>query len=155
MKSPKIFQIVLIGIFVVFVGIGMLAFSGYLPTPSDPKDVNYGEVMMWGILPSSVMDPLLSSTGPIRNEKIIIKYVEKKKETLDQEFIEALASGNGPDLIVLPHYSIAKNLDKLTIIPFESVTENYFKNTFLEEGELFLQSKGTVALPFTVDPIVM
>lgn len=155
MRSPKIFQIVLIGMFVVFLGIGMLAFSGHLPTPKDSKDINYGEVTMWGVLPSSVMDPLLSSTGPIRNEKIVIKYVEKKKETLDQEFIEALASGNGPDLIVLPHYSIAKNIDKLTIIPFESVTENYFKNTFLEEGELFLRSAGIAAIPFTIDPIVM
>jgi ABC-type glycerol-3-phosphate transport system substrate-binding protein len=101
------------------------------------------------------MDPLLSSVGPIGSEKIVIKYVEKKKETLDQEFIEALASGSGPDLIELPHYSIAKNLDKLAIIPFESVSENHFKNTFLEEGELFLQSKGITALPFTIDPIVM
>ena len=149
MKSPKLFQIVLIGMFVVFLGIGMLAFSGYIGKPADPKDINYGEVTMWGVLPAEVMTPLLSSTGPIRNEKIVIKYVEKKKETLDQEFIEALASGEGPDLVVLPHYSIAKNLDKITLIPYESVSENYFKNTFLEEGELFLQSKGTI------DPIVM
>lgn len=155
MRSPKLFQIALIGIFVVFLGVGMLAFSGKLPKPADPKNINYGEVTMWGTLPTDVMAPLLSSTGPLRAEKITIKYIEKKKETLDQDFIEALARGEGPDLIMLPHYSMVKNLDKLALIPYESVSENYFKNTFLEEGELFLYSNGIAALPFTIDPIVM
>lgn len=155
MKSPKIFQFILIGIFAVFLVIGMLAFSGKLPKPKSESDINYGNVTLWGTIPSEAVQPLISSSGVLGSEKIFIRYVEKDASTFDQEFIEALASGNGPDLIMLPHYGVTKHLDKLSLISYQTISESYFKNTFLEEGELFLRPDGIVALPFVIDPIVM
>lgn len=156
MQSPKLFQIILISVFVVLIVIGMLAFSGKLPTPKSEKDINYGEVVLWGTIPTNAILPLISPAGIIGSDpKVSLKYVEKNKNTIDQEFVEALAAGNGPDLIMLPQDGIAKNLNKITIIPYQSVSENFFKNTFLEEGELFLRPEGSVALPFVLDPIVM
>lgn len=156
MQSPKIFQAVLVGIFVVLLAVGMLAFSGKLPKPTSESDINYGEVVLWGTIPTNAILPIISPAGIIGSEpKVTIKYIEKDKSTIDQEFIEALAAGNGPDIIMLPQDGIAKNLNKVTVIPYQSVSENFFKNTFLEEGELFLRPEGSVALPFVLDPIVM
>lgn len=156
MQSPKLFQFILIGVFVVLLAVGMLAFSGKLPKPQREEDINYGEVVMWGTIPSEAMISITSPSGVLKDEKkVSIRYVEKNKSTFNQEFIEALATGEGPDIVLLPHDSIAKNLDKITPIPYTSVSENFFKNTFLEEGELFLYTQGIAALPFVLDPIVM
>lgn len=156
MEKPKTFQIILIGIFVVFLILGFLGFSGKLDfiLPASEKDINYGEVSLWGTVPSKTMQTLIA--GPLRDVKsVTIKYVEKSAATFDRDFIEALANGSGPDMILLPQDEILKKLNKLSPIPYQTVPERDFKNTFLEEGEMFLRPGGIVALPFIIDPIVM
>jgi len=154
MEAPRTFQIVVTGIFAVLLVLGFLGFSGKLPLPMSKKDINYGEVTLWGTIPFNVMQALIADN--IGNQGIVtIKYVEKSPATFDRDFVEALATGKGPDIILLSQDSISKNLDKLTLIPYQSVTERDFKNTFLEEGEMYLRPEGIVALPFTIDPIVM
>lgn len=154
MKSLKPFQVVTIAIFVVFIAIGMLAFSGKIPTPGSKDKVNYGEIVVWGTLPQKTFTAI--NEGPLFSESAVsISYVEKSPSTISQEFIEALAVNAGPDLIIFPHDEVYKNLDKITLMPYQSVPENFFKGTFLEEGELFLSSNGIIALPFVIDPIVM
>jgi ABC-type glycerol-3-phosphate transport system substrate-binding protein len=48
-----------------------------------------------------------------------------------------------------------KQANKITVIPYESYAEGTFKTTFLQEGELFLTPNGLLAIPFSVDPLVM
>ncbi|MBI5078193.1 MAG: extracellular solute-binding protein [Candidatus Yonathbacteria bacterium] len=154
MQKPKIFQMIIIGVFVVFVIFGFLGFSGKLPLPMRGGDVNYGEVILWGSIPVSTMQTLISDN--FRDEKSVsIKYVEKNAETINRDFIEALASGKGPDIILIAQDEIIKNLDKFSLISYQTVLERDFKNTFIEEGEMFLRPNGVIALPFTIDPIVM
>lgn len=154
-KQPKKFQIVLIGVFVVLLILGFLGFSGKLPLPSSGGGaVNYGNVTLWGTIPVATMQELIASNlMTIKN--VTINYVAKSEETFNTDFIEALASGKGPDLILLPQDDILKKLDKLSIIPYQVFPERDFKNTFIEEGEMFLRPDGVLALPFTIDPIVM
>lgn len=153
-KSPNIFQIVLIGFFVVLLILGFLGFSGKLPMPTSEKDINYGEVTLWGSVPNTTMQTLLANN--FRDEKRIkIKYVEKRTENFNRDFVEALASGKGPDMVILPQDELLKNLNKLAPISYQTILERDFKNTFIQEGEMFLRPEGTVALPFMVDPIVM
>lgn len=157
MKSLKTFQIVVIGVFLVLLIFGFLGFSGKLDSilpARDKKEVNYGEVTIWGTIPSSMMQSLI--TGTLRNVKSVsIKYVEKSEAVFDRDFIEALASGIGPDIILIPQNEILKKLNKLTPISYQTFPERDFKNTFLEEGEMFLRPTGIVALPFIIDPIAM
>lgn len=157
MKSPKTFQIVVIGVFLVLLIFGFLGFSGKLDSilpASGKKDINYGEVTMWGTIPSSMMQSLI--TGTLRDVKSVsIKYVEKSEAVFDRDFVEALASGIGPDVILIPQNEILKKLNKLTPISYQTIPERDFKNAFLEEGEMFLRPTGIVALPFIIDPIVM
>src|SRR3989344_1194635 len=155
MKQPKLFQIVVIGFFVILLILGFLAFSGKLPfLPTSKSDVNYGEVTLWGSVPKATMQTLI--TDNLRAEKSVsIKYVEKRAETFSSDFVEALASGNGPDMVILPQDELVKNLNKLSVIPYGTILERDFKNTFIEEGEMFLRPEGMVAMPFIIDPIVM
>lgn len=154
MERPKTFQMVIIGIFVVLLIFGFLGFSGKIPLPSSGEDINYGEVTLWGTLPLNTMQSLIG--GTLRNEKSVsIKYVGKSVATFERDFIEALASGTGPDIVLLSQDEMLKNLNKLSLIPYQTVLERDFKNTFLEEGEMFMFPGGIVALPFTIDPLVM
>ncbi|MHB1118411.1 MAG: ABC transporter substrate-binding protein [Minisyncoccota bacterium] len=154
MKSPNIFQFIVLGIFVVLIVFGMLAFSGRISLPTGKQDINYGEVTVWGTFPVNTMQSLIADK--LRNERnITITYVEKNKVTFSADLVEALAAGHGPDLFLIAQDEILRNLNKIALIPYESVTERDFKNTFVEEGEMFLRPEGIVALPFTVDPIVM
>ena len=153
-QQPKIFQIVLTGVFVVLLILGFLGFSGKLPLPSSKDDINYGEVTLWGSVPRETMQSLI--TNSLRDERSVsIKYVEKRPENFTRDFVEALASGKGPDMVILPQDELIKNLNKIAPISYETILERDFKNTFIEEGEMFLRPEGIVALPFMVDPIVM
>ncbi len=154
MEKPKIFQIAVIGIFVVFILIGMLAFSGKLPLPTSGKDVNYGVVTLWGTYPTSIVQSVIDEKLQAQ-KSVSIKYVEKNKSTFDRDFLEALASGTGPDLFMIGQDEILRNLNKITLIPYQTVPERDFKNTFIEEGEMFMRPDGIVAIPFTIDPLVM
>lgn len=154
MQKSNIFQIVVIGTFVVLIILGFLGFSGKLPLPTSSQDVNYGTITMWGTVPDVVMQQLIGNTLS-KDKRVNISYVEKNKDTIDRDFVDSLASGDGPDLIVISQDKIQKTLDKLTLIPYQSLSEQSFKSTFLPEGEMFLRPNGIVALPFTVDPLVM
>lgn len=154
MKEQSIFQIVVLAVFVVLFILGFLGFSDKIPLPKGKGDVNYGEITFWGTLPAQTMNGVIE--GKLRNDKsIAITYVQKDKATISRELVEALARGEGPDIFMLSEDEILKNLDKVTLIPYETYSERAFKDAFIEEGELYLSSHGIAALPFIVDPLIM
>ena len=91
----------------------------------------------------------------LNNKNIVISYIEKNLITFDIDLVEALAAGVGPDLFFLPQDLIIRHRDKVFPVPYESFSERNFKNTFVGEAELYLDSKGILAFPFTIDPLVM
>ncbi|MBI5798654.1 MAG: extracellular solute-binding protein [Candidatus Yonathbacteria bacterium] len=155
-KSPKIFQLVIAGIFVVLLIFGFLAFSGKLDSilPASGGNINYGQVTLWGTLPQQKMQSLITEKLKA-NKSISINYVQKRESSFNTDFVEALARGQGPDLIILSQDDVLKKLDKLRVIPYQSLPQRDFKNTYVEEGEMFLRSDGVVAMPIVVDPLVM
>jgi ABC-type glycerol-3-phosphate transport system substrate-binding protein len=154
MQRSNTFQIVVIGTFVVLLILGFLGFAGKLPLPSSGQDINYGTVTMWGTVPATTMERLIGETLNA-DSKVKISYTEKKPATFNNDFVDALARGAGPDLILIGQDSILKSMDKLTLIPYTSVPERDFRSAFIPEAELFIRPEGIVALPFTIDPIIM
>lgn len=153
MERKSIFQYVVLGIFGLLIIVGMLAFSGKIALPNRVEK-NYGTVTLWGTFPQKGMQAAIDAA--LRGQKIVIvKYVEKSAETFDNDFVNALATGRGPDLILLSGDKILSTLDKLTLIPYTSYPAATFKNTFVEEGEMFMLPNGIAAIPLTLDPMVM
>jgi len=154
MQNTKPFQIVVLGIFGFFIVLGLLAFSGRIPFLGGSKNINYGKVVVWGTLPGNTMQQVIGDKlQGVSN--LSISYVQKNKTTFAGDLVEALAAGTGPDLFLVSQDEILKNINKIALIPSESMSARDFKNTFVSEGEMFLQTDGIVALPFTIDPIVM
>jgi len=146
------FQIILISIFVFFIILGVVIFASYRATQSSSTDVT---ISMWGTIDSPSFNGFLSKVKKDLNKEIQINYMQKDPSTFDSELVEAIASGKGPDSIILPQDLIVRYKNKIYPIPYTSFPERTFKDTFIDEGNLFLSSDGIWAMPFFVDPLVM
>jgi len=150
MKSTSQFQIILLGVFGFFVIAGVILFSTF----QSAGTTNLPMLTLWGTIPELTMRTFLTSDAVLAT-KVKITYVEKDPTTLDQDFIESLAQGVGPDLVLLPQNLLEKERNKLQEISFKNYPERTFKDTFIEGGELFLTQTGVLGLPFSVDPLVL
>ncbi len=112
-------------------------------------------LVAWGTISSEAFDSAYKASTLVSSKAVNITYQRKDPSTFDSEFVEALAEGKGPDIVVLRDDYIYKQRNKLLVIPFKSYSERTFKDKFIEEGELFLNPEGVVAVPFIVDPLVM
>src|SRR3989344_5804273 len=152
MKNLSTFQIVLVSIFVIAAITGVIIFAKGFGGQSSQE---FPEVIIWGTFPKSVMDSVIGELKQNDKRFARVSYVEKDERTYDADFVNALASGIGPDLFFLSEDRILTHQDKITTIPFDTYSSRTFRNTFIEAGELFVVSDGILALPFSIDPMVM
>lgn len=155
MKNISIFQVVLLGIFGFFILLAVLLFSGVIPGfTGGNKQEFLGNVSVWGTVPESSMTKIISD-ALLGDKSVAIAYTEFDMADFDRVLVEALASGTGPDVVLLPHDLIVRHSDKVYAIPYSTVSERVFRDTFAEEGELYLTPMGVLGLPLTIDPLVM
>lgn len=145
------FQIALTVIFAAFIVIGVVLFSFFRGGGGSVQE----QITIWGTVSESVFSRYIQEVNSHKNDNVSVRYVEKSDESFDREFIEALASGSGPDAILLSQDMILRHKDKIYPIPYSSISERDFKDTFIEEAELYLSSDGIFALPLIIDPLVM
>lgn len=149
------FQTGLLVVFAFFIVFGVLVFAGIIPFFDSAPDGVGGEVVLWGTLPAANFTAPLEELNTESEDVFSVRYVEKKESTFDTELVEALASGTGPDMILLPHELVVRHENKVLPIPYASFSARAFRDSFVEEGELYLKDDGIVALPFSIDPLVM
>lgn len=150
----KNFQIIIVVIFIAGAVLGILVFSGAIPLGKKNSVGGQGTVVLWGTVPSSTIAPALESFNNA-NPTFVVQYVQKYPETFNNDLLEALASGNGPDMFFLPDDLAYGYTNKIFTIPYSSYPVSAFKNNFAGAGEVFLTSKGILAFPITIDPLVM
>ena len=148
------FQIILMVVFVALAILGILVFSGMIPIGTNNDPGSLGTVTIWGTDRDSLINPLLDQVNTA-NPTFVLKYVQKSPDTFDQDLIEALADGSGPDMLILPDSLAFKYSKKLYTLPFASYPLSAFKSNFATAGEVFLNQTGSLALPISIDPLVM
>lgn len=144
------FQIILLTVFGVAIVVAVAVFSLYRGAAN-----NIATITIWGDITSTDFYSLLNTPTLSRDRTLSVNYVDKSNKDIDAEFTEALARGTGPDLVLITQDKFWKYKPKLVAIPYASLSEADFKNTFVEEGELFLDPTGVYALPFAIDPMVL
>ncbi len=152
MKNSKLFQYIFIGAFIFFIIVGVILFSTYRSANQSLENIS---ITLWGTLPADAFSSFVSKFFSESDLKYTVNYSEKNPTTFEAELVEALASGTGPDAVILPADLIVHFSNKIYPIPYASLPELTFKNTFIQEGELYLTTSGALALPFSVDPLVM
>ncbi|OHA91203.1 MAG: hypothetical protein A2758_01885 [Candidatus Zambryskibacteria bacterium RIFCSPHIGHO2_01_FULL_49_18] len=145
------FQIILLSVFGFFILLAVLVFAMYRGGAGSEGAV----ISVWGDMPSEDVSQVFDSLVPQIDKTVIIRYSEKESDEIDQEFTEALAQGLGPDLLIVTQERLWKNKSKLIPIPYQSVGARDFRDTFVEESELFLMQDGVYGLPLAIDPLVL
>lgn len=153
----KPFQIIVLAIFSVFLIIGVLIFSGIIKLPGSGENNGVsGEVVIWGTLPTSYFDKIFSEFNQShQKESFSVRYIEKDQSTFDSSLVESIAAGVGPDLVFLPQDLLLRHSSKIYPLSLQTISERDFKNTFIEEGELFFFNGNALAIPFVVDPMML
>ncbi len=144
------FQLILTGVFGIFIVVGVLIFSAYRGSAGQRVVVT-----VWGSVPSATFMDIVDSTSLKESKTLGVEYKEINEDDFDQTFIEALASGEGPDLFLLPSDKLVKHKNKALVVPYSVFTERQFKDAFIEGAEIFALPEGIVAMPVSVDPLVM
>ncbi len=145
------FQIALLCLFGFFIFLAVVLFAFYRGGSGQNNGV---AITLWGDLPAEEVNLFLNETQAAR-AGLDIRYTEKSAQSLGAEFTEALATGAGPDLILTTPDRLWRERAKLMPIPYQSIGQNDFQQTFIEEGELFLSNEGIYGLPLSVDPMVL
>lgn len=151
MKISK-FQIITLAVFVVFIAVGVASFALY---KGNSSSTTIPAVTFWGTFPADTFNNYVAKINAKLPQPITVTYVQKRADTFSQEFISALARGQGPDGLLIPVDMILPHYDKLAAIPFSALPQRTFIDSYIEEANIYLNSSGIIAIPFTVDPLVM
>ena len=155
MKNSKL-QTILLAVFGVAILVAVLMFSGVIPTPGGKGGSTgaKGTVVLWGTLDDATMRKLLYDFNEA-HQGVVVNYVQKNPDTFNSDLVEAIASGTGPDLIMMPADSIIQNASVIFHIPYTAITQRTFLDTYVDEGKLYLAGDGILGLPISVDPMIM
>jgi len=145
----------MIGVFIAFIVVAMLIFTGALPGFRSGGGEYGGEVLLWGTIDEGDMRKQIDNLNREYKNYFNVVYEEISPDTYESDLIQALAGGKGPDLFMLPNDLIYKHQDKVMPIPPSLLSQRDFRDAFIEEGELYATEDGVLGLPFTIDPIVM
>ena len=148
MEQTTNFKLIISFIFGFFIVVGLV----YLVISPAKKGKISGDVMIWGTYDESVMNTILSE---INSSLIHAAYRKKSPTSYEDDLIEAFASGNGPDVFLLTDDMAVRFRDKTYPIPATAMSERVFRDTFIEEGELFVNNGVIMALPVFTDPLVL
>lgn len=152
------FQTILLAFFGVMAVVGLIAFSkSDTKSKGDPVLAGaQGNVEIWGQFPDSAgLAKVLSEFNVQFEGNFTISYQYHDPKTFDRDIVEALASGRGPDVLLLPDDLILRHSDKIDMIPYVSVPPAVFSANYIQAAEIYMREGGLVALPFAIDPIVM
>lgn len=151
------FQYIFLTFFGVMAVVAVIVFSktpgGNSATPSNVR----GTVTIWGTYPSDGMDKVINGVNDQYKDSLTIKYAFHDPKDFDRDIVEALASGRGPDILLLPDDLILRHTDKIEPIPYSpnGITPAWLQNTFIQAAEIYTRDQGLIAVPFAVDPMVM
>lgn len=153
-KNLDTFQVVLLFILSFSMVIGLLIFSGIIPGFKKEASTESKQVVIWGTVPASKFTSLFSKLNQ-ESDVFFIVYQEKSVDNFEKDLVEALARGRGPDLVILNDNMIVRYEDLISLLPFTSLSARDYRDLFIDGAQIFLTNDGILAIPLTVDPLVM
>ncbi len=146
------FQTIVLFIFVLFIIAGAAAFALFkgkntaAPLPA---------ITVWGTIPATTFNQFVSHVNSSLPTAVSVTYIEVPSDSFNQNFVQAVARGQGPDAVIIPQEMLLANEPELLPIPYTLLPQRTFLDTYVQEADLYLRSDGAIALPFSIDPMVM
>ncbi|QQG37741.1 MAG: extracellular solute-binding protein [Candidatus Kaiserbacteria bacterium] len=152
MKNFSPFQVILLAAFGAFGVAGILIFALFV---GGGGGSGIGPITIWGPLNPSAFAAVIRQVAEDDSRLGQVTYVEKDSETYEEELLNALASGTGPDLFLLRQDYAMRDSGKVVAIPTSLLPEAQFKNVFVEAADPYFTPSGALAAPILADPLVM
>ncbi len=140
---------------------GILGVTGiifFALTRSTTSSTAVGSVVIWGpAFPSGegfqkMVDEFSTKGASLEG----VRYETKNADTLYSALTEALASGSGPDLVILDASSLLALRDKIIPITYKTYPLSQYQKNFIDGANVFTTSSDVLyALPIAVDPLVL
>ena len=146
-KSKIILSIVSICLVVLFSGCGSSS------SPSSYKVT----LEVWGLFDdSAVFDSIIGKYKAINPYVTDIKYKKLTQDTYKQDILDALASGQGPDIILIQNTWLPSFENKLVPAPVLVTNEQEVRTNFPDVvADNFLDGANVYALPLSVDSLAL
>ncbi len=145
------FQIITLGV-AIFIIVGSVAvFALQRGQESQSKST----VEIWGIIPSKIVNEWSKRINEAERESVNFKYTEIEPDEFEKRWIDAMAAGTGPDIVIIPDDLTLKHQNKLFLIDYKFFTNKKYKDSFIESAEVLLRNNGIIGFPLTIDPLVM
>lgn len=146
-------QIVVTAVFAVLALVGLYFFATFSGFTGGREPV--GSVVIWGTLPGRAVEQALNTLQASDRRFASVSYREQPAATFDDDLADAIASGRGPDLILISQEQLLVEEPRLEVLPFSSISERDYVDAFVPITELFLSESGMYGVPVAVDPLVL
>jgi len=146
------FQIILLAVFILLAVIGVFIFA----TSSSNQGAALVPITIWGTLPEADVRQAIDDLENANKTTFQASYTYVDEADFQSKLVNAIATGQGPDVVLIPQdiFLSVKNL--LYPIPYASYSQRLFQDSFAQAGEIFLDpTAGIYALPVIIDPTVM
>lgn len=113
-----------------------------------------GTLNLWGVFDSpSVMDQVIAGYKT-RQPKISVVYRQLNAATYENDLLNALASGNAPDIFMVHNTWLPKHYNKMVPFSADQISINNLRSLFPTVVEQDFAPNGTVyALPLYIDTL--
>lgn len=146
------FQLVLL---TVFGALGVAAVLIFALAVGGGGGANVGSVTIWGTFDEAAVKSVIRAAADTDDRLTQVNYVQKDPATYEQDLVDALASGSGPDLFFLSGDWAAHDAAKTIHVSYASLSQSQFQNTFLDAASPFLAADGIIAIPLVADPLAL
>ena len=123
------FQIVILGICVLCIIGGVIAFATY---KGGSSGTTLPSITIWGTFPSDTFNKYVASINTTLPQALTVKYVQQDPATFDGAFVNAIATGQGPDAILVPADMLLPLENKLVFIPYSAYPQRTFLDTYVQ-----------------------
>lgn len=151
-NSSNNFQMIFIAVCGFFLVLGLVLFATYKARQSGG---NLANLQIWGTISKNDFSLFTSKLNEAGIQGFSMTYTEKSKDTFENDLVNALADGIGPDIVLIKQDFIFKHGNKLFTIPFTSYEERTFRDNFIDGANIYIKSDGILAVPFVADPMIM
>jgi ABC-type glycerol-3-phosphate transport system substrate-binding protein len=156
MPHIRPFEIGLIAFFGLAALAGILYLANVKGGGGDDAAPTYGaQVVIWGTFDAREIQRVFMELTKTDEAFRAVSYRQIDERSFVGEFVNAIADGSSPDLILIPHTLLVSLRTKLTAIGKETLDERTFRDTYIDGASIFMLGDGTYALPLAVDPLVL
>lgn len=152
MKKSSPFQIIVLCIFGAL-GVGsMIVFALFV---NGNQTARTGPVVIWGTLDGKVFESVLKYLSVENEVYKETTYVQKGATDFPDVLARALASGQGPDLVLLSQDQAYLEAPNMLRFPESEISPSQFTDMYVYSAAPFVTAEGVMAIPVIADPLIL